>query len=350
MAKINWGVEYDRIAGLRDTGASTREIAEYYGVSTRTIQRGLKEKGPGSDSAVQLPDYQWPERLDWREWFGEWEKILEMHKKQDPYAQQFTIDLGERDRPFALASASDLHLGGGFTSHSALREHMEYIIETPDLHLGITGDSIEGFLPGVKPAETIEQQPSNIKSQLWALESLVDELVEADTLRWMTWGDHDGIWFEKTIGVGLVKEMVKSKVPYFVGRGLIRLKINDQEYFLLVNHAERSRSQWSNTHGARKAYEAVFPADVVITGHTHKPEFRMFTHYQELRDAGINLGGKAWLVQNGTFKDGPDPYTIRSWTRGVIGVPTIVFAHDRHDVDVFQTPRKAMQYIEGGSY
>ena len=82
-------------------------------------------------------------------------------------------------------------------------------------------------------------------------------------------------------------------------------------------------------------------------GHTHKPAFMMDWHYEMLREAGLNIGGKHWLVQNGTYKTGPDVYSIRGWSKGVIGVPTLVFSPDQHDVDCFETPLKAVNYMKG---
>jgi hypothetical protein len=98
-------------------------------------------------------------------------------------------------------------------------------------------------------------------------------------------------------------------------------------------------------HPQRRAYERFFPADVVIAGHKHKPAFQMFTHYDGLREMGIPIGGRGYLVANGTFKTGPDPYTIRSWERGVLGVPTLVFSPDGHDVTCFDSPAKAAKWL-----
>jgi hypothetical protein len=195
----------------------------------------------------------------------------------------------------------------------------QLVLATDRLHIGLAGDTIEGFIPGVKPAETVEQQIAPVKAQLKALESLTDELVANDKLWFMSWGDHDSKWFEQTVGFSIVKHMLDSKVPYFVGRATIKLLVGEQEYWLLVNHSERFASQWNPLHPQRRAYERFFPADVVIAGHKHKPAFQMFTHYDGLREMGIPIGGRGYLVANGTFKTGPDPYTIRSWERGVLG-------------------------------
>jgi hypothetical protein len=233
----------------------------------------------------------------------------------------------------------------GNTDHPAIRETMELVLATDRLHIGLAGDTIEGFIPGVKPAETVEQQIAPVKAQLKALESLTDELVANDKLWFMSWGDHDSKWFEQTVGFSIVKHMLDSKVPYFVGRATIKLLVGEQEYWLLVNHSERFASQWNPLHPQRRAYERFFPADVVIAGHKHKPAFQMFTHYDGLREMGIPIGGRGYLVANGTFKTGPDPYTIRSWERGVLGVPTLVFSPDGHDVTCFDSPAKAAKWL-----
>jgi hypothetical protein len=350
---INWDNVLPEVLGDIDAGLSLTTIAKKLGVHRKTLSAAIARRmdGPVKKAKkyeARFPEYKWPEHVDWREYFGSWEEILDQHKRADPFVEHFTIDFTKVDRPIAVVSASDLHLGGGFTDHAAIKTTIEYILDTDDLYLALTGDTIEGFIPGVKPAETVEQQVSSVKSQLSAMESMVDELCAAEKLLWLGWGDHDAKWFEQTIGLNVVKQMHHNKVPYLQGRAVIRLLVGGEEYFVLANHAERSKSKWSASHAGRVAYESFFPADVVISGHTHKPEFRRFEHYQELRSAGLNLGGKSWIVQNGTFKTGPDPYTIRTWNRGVLGVPTIVFQPNEHDVDVFDTPEKAMQFIRGG--
>ena len=350
---INWNGEIENVKRYKREGLSWRAIGRLYGVDHKTIQGVVSSRDVSGTYKttralpIEFRDYTWPEQVGWRETFDSWGKVLDLCERQDPFVEHFEIKFNT-DKPVALVSASDLHLGGGFTDHEAIRATFEYILNTDGLYVALTGDTIEGFIPGVKPAETIEQQIAPVKQQLWAAESLVRELIANDKLWWLGWGEHDAKWFEQTIGINIVREMFKHEVPYLMGRAVIKLGIGSQEYFVLANHAERGRSGNSATAAGRKAYESFFPADVVISGHTHKPEFRRFEHYQELRAAGLNLGGKSWIVQNGTFKTGPDPYTIRTWNRGVLGVPTMVFQPDIHDVDVFDTPEKAMQFIRGG--
>jgi hypothetical protein len=345
-----------RVKDLWEQDFTATEIAEQLdltraqvdGILYRLGVRGKRtQQYANAPKPEHFPDWEVPENVDWREWFAGWDQILELHKRSDPYQQFLTIDYSQATKPIAMASASDLHLGGGFTDHPAIRDTMELVLATDNLFIGLAGDTIEGFIPGVKPAETVEQQVAPVKAQLKALEALTDELLDHDKLWYMSWGDHDAKWFEQTVGVNLVKMMVQHKVPYFVGRATIRLLVGEQEYWLLVNHSERFNSQWNPIHPQRRAYERFFPADVCIAGHKHKPAFSRFVHYEELRRAGFNLGGPSFLVANGTFKTGPDPYTIRGWDRGVIGVPTLAFAPDEHDITIFDSPVKATRWLKG---
>lgn len=321
----------------------------FAGLNGQQRQAGVSytDEPQNGHAPPDFEDWDVPEDVDWREFFATWGNINELHKQIDPSQQFLTIGLSHVKNPIMVVSASDLHMGGGFTDHREIRKTIDFILETDNCYVGFTGDGIEGFVPGEKSAETVEQMPASLKAQLAAYRGMVRELSEAKKILWATWGDHDGKWFEKLVGINFVKQTIHSTVPYFNGRGLIRLKLGNQEYFLCVNHAERFASQWNKNHPQRRQYEQFFPADVNIAGHRHKPAFQMDWHYEAMREAGLPIGGKHWLIANGTFKTGPDPYSIRGWTKGVMGTPTIVFYPDVHDCDVFETPLKALAYMRG---
>lgn len=337
---------------IKESGGNLIDYASDIGVNYNTLRSRMSRARSnnmvpdvqGYDPRPAFPDMEWPEDVHWTEFFDTWDQVNKQHQKIDPIVETLTIDLSHLNRDIAIVSASDLHLGGGFTNHRLLKQTMLYIMEH-NLYLGLTGDAIEGFIAGEKPAETQEQMPSSVKAQRSAYRSLIRDLDWR--LLWMAWGDHDAKWFEKLIGENVIKQEFHDKVPYFQGRGIIRLYLGEQEYFIQCNHAEMMRSQWNPNHPNRRQYERYFPADVNISGHLHKPAFQMFHHYDMVRDMGVNLGGESWLIQNGTFKTGPDPYTIRGWSRGVMGCPTIVFSHKGHDVTVLKTPEKAVKFLRG---
>ena len=356
-----WTAEDDAtIVRLRSEGKTWDEIAAHFGCPSGDAPRlrlgRLKRAGrvgdtplhtPLSPNAIAFPDWKVPERPNWREWLKSWDDTLQLYKRANNIVQKLTVDLTSATKPIMLVFASDLHLGGGFTNHHEIQKSLEYILDTDRMYMACVGDSIEGFIPGVKGAESTEQMAGSVGAQLYAMESLVDEFTDAGKLALWTWGDHDAKWFEQKVGVNVVKMLVDRKVPYFPGRGLVRLKVGEQEYFLHVNHGELYRSILNETHSQRRMYDMVFPADVTVSGHLHKPAYHVAYRYEYLRDMGLPLGGKVIYIQTGTFKTGPDPYSIRFWRRGIIGVPTVVFRPDRREMDVFDSPLKAAQYLKG---
>jgi hypothetical protein len=341
--------EVEQVVAWRGEGLTYREIGERFDTTPKAIERLWYNRGASviAQQPVFVEGYQWPEKVDWREWCDLWSHINEAEKRSDPINEGVTINLKKLDRPIAIAFAGDLHMGGGFTSHDAIKSTVEFILDTPDLYVSFCGDLFEGFLPKFRSAEAREQMPGSVKSQIQAYRSLLFELNRAGKLIAVSYGDHDAIWFETTIGFNPAKHAIHDRVPYFPGRGIIRLKLGKQEYFIVQNHRERNSSQWNKVHPSRRQFDKFFPGDVMVTGHTHSPSYQMDYQLQQAREAGLGVGGRVWYVVCGTYKDGPDIYSIRGWQRGVIGVPTVIFQPDRHETLCLPSPACAVKYMRG---
>lgn len=347
MAKTWKKADLDEIKRLRQTGHSWVDVGRAFGVAGDTARMALKyHDGRQKTNGPAFDDYDWPEEINWREWLDRAEEINQLHARLDPINTSLTVDLRNVARPIAIAFAADLHLGGGFTNHRLVRETMEWIMARDDMYLGLCGDGIEGFLPGFRSAEAVEQQALSVKAQMAAYKDLCFELVDRNTLLFATWGDHDAVWLEKALGFNVMKWKLHDRVPYFSGRGLIRLRLGRQTYYLLVNHREPYASQWNKNHPPRRAYERWFPAHTVVTAHTHSPAWQVFHHYEQLKDANVGLGGKVALVVAGTFKSGPDVFSIRGWERGIFGVPTVIYWPDVQDLEVYSSPQRAAQVLD----
>ena len=339
-----------QVVRLKDVeGLKWHEIGDIMGASMHAMRFLYRNRGNEVDMTERpdfVEDYQWPDELDWREWCDLWSAMNDAEKKSDPINEGVTINLSNIDRPIAIAFAGDLHMGGGFTSHDAIKSTIEFILDTPDLYVSLCGDIFEGFLPKFYSAEAREQMPASVKSQIQAYRSLLRELNKAGKLIAVSYGDHDAQWFETSIGFNPAKHAIHDRVPYFPGRAIIKLKLGNQRYFIVQNHRERNTSQWNRVHPSRRQFDK-FPGDVMVTAHTHQPSFQMDYQLQQAREAGLGIGGKVWYVVCGTFKTGPDIYTIRSWQRGIIGVPTVIFQPDTHDTLCLPSPADAIAQIRG---
>lgn len=343
----------DRIQELHEykrQGLSHREIADLYGVTRNTIKKAWR-RYRDADTLPPRPEfienYRWPEDVGWREWCDHAERANQLEKRSDPVNQSLTINLRKTDRPVAICFAGDIHLGGGYTDHNLVRDSMEYLLETDDVYVSLCGDIFEGFLPSFRSAHAPAQMALSVKSQVNAYKSLLLELVAADKLIACSYGDHDAHWMESMLGYNPAKGAIHDSVPYFPGRGVIKLELGAETYYIVQNHREKNSSQWNRVHPSRRQYDKWFPGDVMVTAHTHSPAYMMDVQHPEARAAGLGMGGVVWYITTGTFKTGPDTYTIRGWRRGIFGTPTVLFWPDTHTTLCLPTPELAMAVVRG---
>ncbi|KKL87637.1 hypothetical protein LCGC14_1932750 [marine sediment metagenome] len=337
------------VRARRAEGESWKSIADSYGVATNAprcaVQREENRRKKESPTPV-FEDWQEVEDVNWRELLDSATEKQDLWKRIDPRQEHLTISL-DTDTPIALAFSADLHTGGGFTNHQAIKKTLELILDTPNMYMSANGDMFEGFIPGEKSAETVEQQAMSLREQFAGNRSLVKEYAERGKLLYVMWGDHDAKWFEKLVGVNIVKMMTDREVPYFNQAATVNLKVGDESYLLFVNHSLPGRSMYNKNHAQGRAFREQVPADVIVSGHTHKPAIQWEYRYERMRELGYNLGGKVTYVQCGTFKTGPDPYSTRFWSRGIIGVPTLVFWPGEHRTHAFDNPEDAAIYLRG---
>jgi hypothetical protein len=71
---------------------------------------------------------------------------------------------------------------------------------------------------------------------------------------------------------------------------------------------------------------------MVIQGDKHRYAFQEVSHRTKAYDAGLQENLIARMVQVGTAKTGPDPYTLRKFDRGIFIWPCFVFSALQHDV------------------
>jgi len=93
----------------------------------------------------------------------------------------------------------------------------------------------------------------------------------------------------------------------------------------------------------------IYPiADVYMTAHTHKPAYMSGVFYEEARPV---LSDQHFVVC-GTFKNNGDLYSLRNFgNAGVLGLPTLAFWADRHEVAYFRSPQTALEVLnQGGRY
>jgi len=342
--------QYHAYQKRHDGGEAWEDLADEAGLINGDALRNAclrnKKRHVGETPTPHFEDWVEPEDVDWRDVLSNASANQDLSKRIDPRQEHLTITI-DTDRPIAIPFSADLHMGGGFTDHKAVKRTLELILETPGMYFTANGDMIEGFIPGEKSAETVEQMPLGMRQQLAANRSIVQEFVDAKKLLWWMWGDHDAKWFEKLVGVNILKVLTDKVVPYFNQAATVSLKVGGEDYLIYVNHSLPGNSMYNRNHAQGRAYREQIPADVIVSGHTHKPAIQWEYRYEKLREMGYGIGGKTTYVQCGTFKTGPDPYTCRFWSRGIIGVPTLIFWPTEHKILALDNPEDAAVHLQG---
>lgn len=122
-------------------------------------------------------------------------------------------------------------------------------------------------------------------------------------------------------------------MPYYDGQVYLNFVVGDQTYRVAAAHEFKGHSQWNPSHPQAKALRFEYPnADVVVMGDKHFPSIQQFPAYLREYRAGNRPSPMVTLLQAGTAKTGPDPYTIRNWAAGYLGWPILVFDADQHRV------------------
>jgi hypothetical protein len=174
---------------------------------------------------------------------------------------------------------------------------------------------------------------------------MVDGLLDKGKLLSMCWGNHSDEFTERNAGFGLVKLLVKNKVPYFSAMGFIDLVVGDQTYGEAFTHKTRFNSFMNQLHGCKRMQQCHAEyfgsnraiAKCYITAHTHNPAVSF---------EGCLPEERIYYVKCGTFKT-EDLYSRRYFGKGKIGVPSVVYYPDRMEHIAFPTPYDAYRYMTG---
>lgn len=326
-----WTQEEDEaLLSLRDEGLSFRQIAAQLGKSETTIGRRFRllirpEEG---HTLPEFPDLIRPE-MDVDEVLDQLEAMQSLRMKLEPVTTSASVHI-ETNKPIAFTPTSCWHLGGLYTFHEGFRQKFREVLEIDRFYWGTHGDDWESFPPGWGSTVFNNLIPPHLQRQLVA--KIVDKLASAGKLLYSCWGNHPA-FMEKLTGEDQQAVIYADKVPYFAGRGIVKLHVGDQRYILAVAHSFPGHSYLNPSHSQSRELTFQVPqADFVIQGHKHTFAYQERVHHGEAYDAGLQENRIAHLVQTGTAKSGPDPFTLRGWNRGVFIWPTFVLSAKRHDI------------------
>ena len=245
--------------------------------------------------------------------------------------------------PIAVMKSADLHFGGLDVDYKALHAHASFLLNTPNFYNQLFGDDIN--LMVMHPNVGARHDGWTPEEQVYWLESFVDECLKKGKIISMASGNHSDEFTERVAGFGIVRMLMKRKVPYFRGLGYIDLQVGKQTYPIAFVHKTRFHSFMNQLHGNKRMEQmhAEFfgpnraIAKEYITAHTHNPAISV---------EGCLPKERIWFIKCGTFKTNC-LYSQRYYGQGRIGVPTVVYHPDRFEHICFPTPFEAFRYMTG---
>ncbi len=329
---------------MKAAGRTHREIALELNIGVATVSRhARKELSPIEELPGKhiKPHFDLPPQshVDPIEFINQAIQRTRQHSIDSDYCK-ITIDT---TKPIAIMKASDFHFGGLDVDYRSLRLHLEFLLNTPNFYLQLFGDDLNLMI--MHRTVGARHDGWTPEEQVYWLESFVDECRKKGKLLSMCWGNHSDEFTEHNAGFGLVRMLMKNKIPYFRGLGYIDLQVGKQVYPMGFTHKMRFNSFMNQLHGNKRLQQmhAEFfginrmPCREYITGHTHTPAVSW---------EGCLPEERVLFIKCGTFKTNC-LFSQRYFGQGRIGVPTVVYHPEKLTHLCFPTPWEAHTYMKG---
>lgn len=284
--------------------------------------------GGGDHVAPEFPDLK-DDDVDIDNWLDKLKALNAWRMATETKETVATVRLRTKGKPIAFIPTSCWHLGGMYVNYEGFKEKLEELLEVDRLYWGSHGDEWENFPAGWGATVFNNLVPPHVQRRLIA--RIIEKLHDAGKLLYSMWSNHPA-FTERGTGEDPAALLYRGKVPYFAGQGIVKLLVDDELYVLSVAHNFPGHSWHNPNHSQGRQLKMLRRADMVIQGDKHRYAYQEYSHSLAAYDAGLQPNFLAHLVQTGTAKDGPDPYTLRNWQRGILIWPTFVLSAKKHEI------------------
>ena len=286
--------------------------------------------------------------LNWGEWIKHLIERQNLVEKADPIYTHGRSRI-DTDKPIIYQTVGDIHMGSRYVGYPEFRDAVQRMLDTPRVYWGMHGEDVEGFNTSFRDASAVLNQLVQPKIQRALDRRLLEMLHEKGRLLYGCAGT-PGHGVVKAIGQDLIQDEYQAlHVWYFVGKAIWTLEVGEQEYVFMVGHRLPGTSIYNPNHAQIRALLYDCPvADFIVSGHTHAYGYQEYMHHELAYRAGVMPINKTHLVNVGTAKTGPDPYTMSNWRQGVMEWPTFLLYPDRHEIKKISGWDDMNYYLELG--
>jgi hypothetical protein len=267
-------------------------------------------------------------KVSFEEVFDVAKKLQALHEKSSYATERAVLDLRHADGPIGIVYSSDWHLGSLGCDYDQMRNDLDFVMKMPNIGLATVGDLKDNF-GSFKNVSAVHGQAFPGELQNLVLKDIAERLIEANKLWIITWDNHSTEFDERVIGYEAAsyiwrEGVQKHKTIALEGEGYVELHIGNTFYSHLIMHKSKYHTSTHKLAGNKRLYQTRFPAHVVVTGHTHSPDFEQYTHYELGEMLGFDFGGRSYLIKTGTYKI-KDTHSQRHYGQPTVGTPTVVY-------------------------
>lgn len=226
-----------------------------------------------------------------------------------------------------LYAIGDVHIGARNHHARLWGQWIEFLAAKPNTSLLGTGDFLNTAIIGAKSDVYDERMTVGEAKRL--LIKQLGPLAKAGRIDALMPGNHEDR-ITRAIGDCPIRDVAESLgVPYVEAAAMFLYTVGDVEYRVFMRHGTgNGQSMAALTKG-----RGVIPADVYITGHTHRQQVLAEDVFEV--KANRRVGRTKWYaVSSGSFL-GYERYAAqRGYSPGRLGAPRVYLDGSKHDVHV----------------
>jgi len=346
------------ISNLRQQGLSWPEIGNELDLSSEAARsrwrrwhtnRGKRDEvEPEQEEPTRLE--RWREHLDRLDAQPDWRELVE-HARRGAEIQQSYRPVFNRatrriitDKPIFLSFIADLHLGSPYAQYQAFVATTDLLLGDNRFYTSVVGPDLETAFAWFRSADAVLNQVLAPWLQIELFRQWLDEMLPRCTS--ICGDNHTDERLERHLGdIGLVW---RDDIPYFRTWGILTVEVGPEggpfaEYEIVLAHKYKGHSIYHDLQPALRMMRDIYPiADVYCTAHTHTPFHMDGVFYAEARP----LKPRQHFIVTGTFKTGPEPYSMRNFGGGgILGIPTLALWPREYKLQYFKSPEMAVEVM-----
>lgn len=212
------------------------------------------------------------------EYIGKAKEASKAMRERSLWKDTIDIDIQTDREWFALQPWGDFHIGSHGCDYDKLEEILAGPLEHDNLKTILLGNLGDFFTPMGGPKDGIQGEVMNVQTQLFAVKKFLTEYQDS-ILASVNVPDHED-WIYRSSGIDLYEFIAHElDIPLVTAGGSVKLHINKVTYDIMPFHKiAKFKSDFNLTHAGKQALRMHRDADIVLSGHIHKPDYEWATH------------------------------------------------------------------------